>query len=141
MTIVRNLISGLLLSTLLVAGCAVGEPSSEDGAAEAWAAVEAGTCTPDCSGRTCGLDPICGVSCGTCSSNETCDTDVGQCEPLCVPDCTGRTCGLDPICGVSCGSCGNGQSCTEAGICRAEPPKPRQCPGGGKRGRHPRFRF
>lgn len=33
-------------------------------------------CTPNCSGRSCGADPVCGVSCGTCAG--TCTN--GQCE-------------------------------------------------------------
>lgn len=37
-----------------------------------------GTCTPQCGGRTCGPDPVCGMSCGTCSSG-TCSA-AGQCE-------------------------------------------------------------
>lgn len=36
------------------------------------------TCTPDCSGRSCGPDPVCGSSCGTCSEG-TCNGQ-GQCE-------------------------------------------------------------
>ncbi len=38
--------------------------------------VDAGSdaCTPSCSGRTCGLDPTCGVSCGTCPSTLACAT-------------------------------------------------------------------
>ena len=35
-------------------------------------------CTPDCSGRACGPDPTCGVSCGTCTEG-TCNAQ-GQCE-------------------------------------------------------------
>lgn len=39
-------------------------------------------CTPNCSGRTCGADPVCGVSCGTCAG--TCTN--GQCQ---LPNNTG----------------------------------------------------
>lgn len=35
-------------------------------------------CTPNCGGRECGVDPICGVSCGSCGGGETCDA-AGQC--------------------------------------------------------------
>ena len=35
-------------------------------------------CQPDCSGRECGPDPICGTSCGTCGENASCD-GTGQC--------------------------------------------------------------
>lgn len=34
-------------------------------------------CTPDCSGLACGLDPVCGQSCGTCTEG-TCN--AGRCE-------------------------------------------------------------
>lgn len=37
-----------------------------------------GACTPTCAGRSCGPDPLCGVSCGTCSDG-TCN-GAGQCE-------------------------------------------------------------
>ena len=47
-----------------------------------------GVCTPECSGRVCGADPVCGKSCGTCSgAHEACGAD-GQCQV---------TCDLDPI--------------------------------------------
>lgn len=45
----------------------------------------AGPCTPDCSFRTCGLDPICATSCGTCPADQTCGP-VGQCLPAASPD-------------------------------------------------------
>lgn len=35
-------------------------------------------CTPDCAGRSCGPDPVCGVSCGTCSGDLSCN-EAGQC--------------------------------------------------------------
>lgn len=34
-------------------------------------------CVPDCSGRSCGPDPVCGTSCGGCAG--TCD-GAGQCQ-------------------------------------------------------------
>jgi len=37
-------------------------------------------CTPDCSGRVCGPDPVCALSCGICDAGETCDS-AGQCIP------------------------------------------------------------
>ena len=44
---------------------------------------------PDCTGRGCGLDPVCYVSCGDCDplAGEVCDTS-GVC--VCVPSCLGR---------------------------------------------------
>ncbi len=127
----------VLMLTLLVTGCAMEASTTDDSRAEqdgfasSYAAVEAGQCTPDCTNRVCGLDPVCGVSCGECRSGESCDAAVGQCEAQCVPDCSGRTCGLDPVCGVSCGSCGAGSVCDGAsGTCEAkpsEPPPPHSC--------------
>jgi len=35
-------------------------------------------CTPNCSGMECGPDPVCSVSCGTCTAPETCNAS-GQC--------------------------------------------------------------
>ncbi|HMA97555.1 MAG TPA: hypothetical protein VKP30_32950 [Polyangiaceae bacterium] len=77
-------------------------------------ACEAADCIPACEGRSCGVDPICGQSCGTCTEGQSCNLDSFQCEAACVPACEGRVCGLDPVCGTSCGSCGNGQTCNEA---------------------------
>jgi formylglycine-generating enzyme required for sulfatase activity len=34
-------------------------------------------CEPDCTGRSCGPDPLCGESCGDCAADETCLT--GDC--------------------------------------------------------------
>jgi hypothetical protein len=65
----------------------------------------AGTCQPDCTGKSCGPDG-CGGECGSCSEPSFCSTG-GQCEP-CVPDCAGRACG-DDSCG---GRCGAGEVCT-----------------------------
>ncbi len=36
-------------------------------------------CTPDCSGLTCGPDPVCGISCGSCIEG-VCGDD-GNCQP------------------------------------------------------------
>ncbi len=74
-------------------------------------------CEPDCSGRSCGPDPLCGSSCGSCTGDDSCDA-AGQCAaPACEPDCSGRSCGADPVCGSSCGSCGNGELCGDDGQC------------------------
>lgn len=74
-------------------------------------------CTPDCSGVACGPDPICGISCGSCSAgvcvDGVCRTDLSCPEDR---DCTGRACGPDPVCSVSCGTCTTG-SCNSAGQC------------------------
>lgn len=134
----NRILAPLLLSLSCLAGCAGGSDSSsdEEGSAEAWAAVDAGDCTPDCSGRNCGLDPICGVTCGACSTGQSCNEKVGRCEAVCVPDCTGRTCGLDPVCGVSCGSCATGSTCNSvSGTCQAAPPTHHSCPWKRRHGR------
>jgi len=67
-------------------------------------------CQPDCSGRECGPEPVCGYSCGVCPQGQTCRD--GQCGG-CTPDCKDRECGPDPVCGISCGSCAAGESCDQ----------------------------
>ena len=38
-------------------------------------------CVPECGAQSCGLDPVCGKSCGKCGLEEMCNTD-NQCEPI-----------------------------------------------------------
>ncbi len=73
-------------------------------------------CTPNCTGRECGPDPVCGLSCGTCSVGFECIS--GQCR--CVPDCTGKECG-DDGCRGSCGTCQAGFVCNASGRCECVP--------------------
>ncbi|MFC1609772.1 hypothetical protein ACFL6C_02330 [Myxococcota bacterium] len=73
-------------------------------------------CTPDCVGRVCGLDPVCGESCGTCPDGATCTVE-GKCVAGCIPDCSGRACGLDPVCGEPCGTCPEGTFCNSQFVC------------------------
>ena len=62
------------------------------------------SCTPNCVGLECGLDPICGQSCGTCSWTDVCTN--GICVPLdCVPETTVTTCGAQ-TCGTKINNCG-----------------------------------
>jgi len=75
-----------------------------------------GVCPRNCTGLECGLDPVCGESCGECTAPETCTAATGQCE--CAPVCTGRECGPDPVCGESCGTCGVDETCDAAGQCQ-----------------------
>jgi hypothetical protein len=70
------------------------------------------TCTPQCSGKSCGSDG-CGGSCGTCPTGDTCNSS-GQC--VCTPSCTGKSCGSDG-CGGSCGTCPSGETCNSSGQC------------------------
>jgi hypothetical protein len=71
---------------------------------------DAGTCTPNCAGRTCG-DNGCGGMCGACPMGQTCSAG-GTCAAVmtCQPSCGGRMCGPDG-CGGSCGTCPGGGSC------------------------------
>jgi hypothetical protein len=75
------------------------------------------TCTPACSGKTCGSDG-CGGTCGTCASGDSCST-TGQCvASTCTPACSGKTCGSDG-CGGTCGTCSGSETCSSAGKCTA----------------------
>ena len=78
---------------------------------------QAGTYCPEdknCDGLECGLDPVCGVSCGGCGGGETCQ--AGQCVGApCEPNCSGKECGSDG-CEGSCGSCHCGENC-QSGAC------------------------
>ncbi|HNU68483.1 MAG TPA: SUMF1/EgtB/PvdO family nonheme iron enzyme [Myxococcota bacterium] len=68
-------------------------------------------CIPKCGDQECGLDPLCGVSCGECEGRDKCVGTKCECEPY--PD---RVCG-DNGCGGSFGACPNdGQVCV-AGKC------------------------
>ena len=74
------------------------------------------SCTPNCTGKTCGSDG-CGGSCGVCASGSVCNAS-GQCATNCTPNCTGKTCGSDG-CGGSCGICALGYVCNGNGVCVA----------------------
>lgn len=68
-------------------------------------------CIPKCGDFECGLDPLCGISCGNCEGRYKCVQNKCECEPY--PD---RVCG-DDGCGGSFGECPNdGQVCV-AGKC------------------------
>ena len=76
-------------------------------------------CTPNCAGRVCGPDPVCGQSCGTCTTG-TCNSS-GQCVVTCTDTCSslGYVCGTHTICGVStnCGTCTSPAVCNSSGQC------------------------
>lgn len=81
-------------------------------------------CTPNCSGRECGVDPLCGtLNCGTCPAERpNCNPASGSCYssgPDCPADrdCSGRECGPDPVCSVSCGTCSGSEECNASGVC------------------------
>ncbi len=79
------------------------------------------SCTPNCIGRECGPDPVCGESCGICEGEEVCNS-TGQCIPPeeCTDTCEtlGYECGTWEICGVEedCGTCSEG-ICNATGQC------------------------
>jgi hypothetical protein len=74
------------------------------------------TCTPSCTGKTCGSDGCTG-SCGTCGTGQMCDASQ-QC--VCAPSCSGKSCGGDG-CGGSCGTCAAGQTCNTYQQCVCVP--------------------
>jgi hypothetical protein len=75
----------------------------------------ASTCTPACTGKTCG-DDGCGGTCGTCATGTSCNSSGACVKSTCTPSCTGKTCGSDG-CGGTCGTCSAGSSCSTAGQC------------------------
>jgi hypothetical protein len=85
----RPLMMLVLAISVLVTGCNDSRRSSSRTATDAGPGGQQGDgghfvppaedgCVPDCSGRVCGPDPACGVSCGSCASG-TC-TAAGRCE-------------------------------------------------------------
>ena len=106
------------------------------------AALGGGTCTPSCSGKTCG-DDGCGGSCGSCAAGQTCSAGTcmsgggggGQCaHPICstggtlvgtCDTCAAQICGQDSYCcntawdSVCVGEVGSicGQSCGTTTTC------------------------
>jgi hypothetical protein len=77
-------------------------------------------CQPNCGLRNCGVDPVCGSSCGLCNATlgETCNMSTGICF-ICQPQCGTKKCGIDPVCGSSCGTCDTaaGEYCNLYGNC------------------------
>jgi len=62
-------------------------------------------CVPDCRGRECGLDPVCGTSCGGCDDGNACTDDVceeGTCWRYPRPDGI-RECRADQVVGCASG--------------------------------------
>jgi GH18 family chitinase len=106
--------AGKTYTCIYVTGCPAGYKPPY---ANIWdAGVTCASCTPNCSGKTCGADS-CGGSCGTCASGKTCDAN-GACQTSCVPQCSGKSCGANG-CGGSCGTCPGTQTCNSSGACVA----------------------
>ena len=79
-------------------------------------------CVPQCGDRMCGVDPVCGEPCGTCSATETCNAS-GQCvDDTCTPSCGFQQCGVDPVCGESCGTCAASETCNVDNLCADSAP-------------------
>ena len=76
-----------LVTMLLVS--ALGLPSCESGGGEA-------ACAPDCAGLVCGLDPLCGASCGTCEEGWSCRADGSSCDD--VDECATDNGGCEQTC-------------------------------------------
>jgi hypothetical protein len=76
-----------------------GEAGTAGTAGEAGAAGEAGSagaapCPTDCTGRQCGFDQACNLSCGDCPGGQTCvATEHGNPFWQCVPTCDCSNCG------------------------------------------------
>lgn len=71
-------------------GAATGSASAADdtGGSSDGGPISAGSdgeCTPECGEQVCGLDPVCGISCGSCGEGESCDA-AGTCIES-VPAC------------------------------------------------------
>src|SRR5688572_20170997 len=94
-----------VLSLLALVACGGGGTSSPDDPPGMQPDAGPGpSCTPDCRGRECGLDPVCGTVCGTCG-NGTCSA-AGVCED--GPGCTPTTCAAAGAeCGVIDDGCGD----------------------------------
>jgi len=70
---------------------------------------EDNSCIPNCGSLQCGLDLVCGESCGSCIGTDICTN--GICVPLnCVPESVAITCGTQ-ICGTKINNCGAEVTC------------------------------
>ena len=96
-------------------------------------------CIPDCEERSCGVDPRCGISCGTCGDDQECQS--AQCVPKvsddgpsaggseaeggnslnagmdesnnCTETCEGESAECGTLCGANCGTCNPEETCME----------------------------
>ena len=78
----------------------------------------------DCTGLECGLDPVCGMDCGSCPSGHECDMGtcvIAECDPPCPG---GSEClDLDGMCAPECVlpsgklACSDDSHCPKGGAC------------------------
>jgi hypothetical protein len=70
-------------------------------------------CLDACAGRSCGADPVCGESCGSCAAGSVCA------DGACVDDpCAEVDCGACAICsGGACLPVHDGEACDDADAC------------------------
>lgn len=86
-----------------------------------------GSCSSDCSSKTCGQLNGCGDVCitQTCGANYTCSA-AGVCVSSCQSDCGSKKCGMDS-CGNSCGTCDSQSYCNGFGNCVVASCGPSNC--------------
>lgn len=90
----------------------ISSPCSENPLCESQLCVDGHCCGKSyCYEMDCGVDSLCGASCGKCESGWLCDS--GKCKD----DCAGLHCGLSPNLSFDCGSCDAGWWC-DSGACR-----------------------
>lgn len=85
-------------------------------------------CVPNCAGRVCGLDPVCGTACGECNDLPQCTGDKCVCggAGTCTDPCAGQTCSGHGTCSVQAGQaacqCAGGYTAGAGLTCKATPP-------------------
>jgi len=73
--------------------------------------------SPDCSGRACGPDPVCGTDCGSCGGGTYCAGGACVCGAIgegcsgSAPCCGGLTCPIATCCRPLNASCTDGTEC------------------------------
>ena len=83
-------------------------------------------CIPNCTNIQCGLDPVCGQSCGECEMADNCINGVCVSEN-CIPNSNATACG-SLRCGTKINNCGQQVNCGECemadncinGVCVSE---------------------
>lgn len=86
-----------------------------------------GSCSADCTGKSCGQLNGCGHKCivQSCGANYTCSA-AGVCVSTCQSDCGTKNCGMDS-CGNSCGTCDAQSYCNGFAQCATATCGPSNC--------------